>query len=345
MKISQAASITRAAIHQAIKASEGGRGRDAEYIIPFWVSDPGIGKTTGLKDLAKSMGMNAIHLIGSEYDASELGGWVLPVEGTERMKRKVPDWYADADWSVPTLLILDELAQSSLPVQNLYARLVNEHRIGSHILPDNCYIVAAGNRTSNRAGTIPIPTHLRDRLLFLEIDADVSDTVHYFNAVGVDERVCGYLRHRPEYLSQFDAAANACPSPRSWERVGSILQFGIGSTEMGFALNGQVGQAATADFLGYLRVYAEMPDPELIIANPHTAPVPSNPAILHAVCSALSRRINDGNADNVMAYVDRILQQEFAAYLVKDALARDPDLKQVNAVRQWVLTKGRGLIL
>jgi len=343
MKISQAASITRAAISSAIALNGQGRARDAQYIIPYWVSAPGIGKTTSIRDLGRSLGLKPITLLGSQYDPAELAGWALPIEGGDRMKRSIPDWFPDG--SEPTLLNLDELPQSSTAVQNIFAQMTNEHRVGTHELPSNCYIVAAGNRTSDRAGTSNIPTHLRDRLLYLEVDADVEDTMTYFAKVGVDERVSAYLRHRPEYLSQFDSAANACPSPRSWERVSSILAFGIDAQCMSHALHGQVGQAATADFLGYLRVYAQMPDPDHLIANPTTAEVPHNPAILHAVCAALSRRLKDTNAANIMTYVDRILQQEFAAYLVKDALARDPELKQVNAVRNWVLTKGRDLIL
>jgi hypothetical protein len=343
MKISQATTITRAAIASAIALNAEGRARDAQYIIPFWVSAAGIGKTTALRDLARSLGLTPVTLMGSQYDPAELAGWALPIEGGDRMKRSTPDWLPDG--SVPTLLILDEAPQSTTAVQNIFAQMTNEHRVGPHVLPSNCYIVAAGNRASDRAGTTSIPTHLRDRLLFLEIDADVEDTVAYFAKVGVDERVAAYLRHRPEYLSQFDSAANSCPSPRSWERVGSILSFPIDAQCMTFAIQGQVGQAATADFLGYLRVYAQMPDIDNLISNPQDAPLPHNPAILHAVCAALSRRLKDSNAANIMDYIKRIPQQEFAAYTVKDALARDPDLKQSNALRQWILSDGRALVL
>jgi len=44
-------------------------------------------------------------------------------------------------------------------------------------------------------------------------------------------------------------------------------------------------------------------------------------------------------------YLQRIPQQEFAAFVIKDALNRDTDLKQVKAVRDWVMTSGKHLIL
>ncbi len=343
MKLSQARSITLSAINAAIATNANGRGRDAQYIIPYWVSGPGIGKTTMLKDIAKSIGLTPITLLGSQYDPAELAGWALPIEGGDRMKRSIPDWFPDG--SAPTLLILDEMPQSTVAVQNIFAQMVNEHRVGPHVLPNNCYIVAAGNRTSDKAGTNTIPTHLRDRLLYIEIEADMEDTIAYFSSVGVDERICGYLRHRPDYLHQFDKDADACPSPRSWERVSTILGFSVDPLCMTYAMNGQIGKAATADFMGYLKVTLQMPDIDDLLKQPSTASIPTNPAILHAVCAALSRRMTDANAANIVTYLRRLPQQEFAAFVMRDAMSRDPDLKKSNALRQWVLTDGRSLFL
>lgn len=344
MKISEATSITVEAIKAAMQANASGmRGRDAQYVIPYWQSGPGLGKTTALRDIAKSMGLEPITLIGSQYDPAELAGWALPVEGGDRMKRSIPDWFPDG--SVPTLLILDELVQSTTAVQNIMAQMTNEHRVGSHKLPMNCYLVGAGNRTSDKAGTTTMPTHLRDRLLFLDIEADLEDTVAYFNRVGVDERVVGYLRHRPDFLHEFDRDADACPSPRSWERVGTIVQFAVNPLCMSYALMGQVGKKAASDFLSYLRVVARMPDIDQVIANPTTAEVPTDPALKHAVCAALSRRMNDNNAASILTYMRRIPNPEFAAFVMKDAMNRDGTLKQNNAVRQWVLNEGKALVL
>jgi MoxR-like ATPase len=141
-------------------------------------------------------------LIGSQYDPAELAGWALPVEGTEDMKRSKPDWWPDG--AKPTLLVLDELPQSSTSVQNIFAQLTNERRIGKRQLPDNVAIAAAGNRLSDKAGTTTMPTHLRDRLMFLSVEADAEDVIAHFNRIGADERVCAYLRHRPEMLHEFE---------------------------------------------------------------------------------------------------------------------------------------------
>lgn len=343
MKLSQAIQITTAAVRQQLDALASGAWRSADMIIPYWEGAPGLGKTEGNTLVAKNLDLEVVTLIGSQYDPAELSGWALPVPGTNKMARSEPDWWPDG--STATLLVLDELPQSTTAVQNIFAQLVNERRIGKRELPPNVAITSAGNRMSDKAGTTSIPTHLRDRLMFLPVEADLEDSIAYLSRNGGDERVCGYLRARPEFLHKFDRDQTACPSPRSWDRVSTILKFGLDPLCMSYSIAGQVGVEASADFQSYLKVTSQMPDIDDIIANPTRATVPANLSILHAVCAALAKRMTDVNAHNIVTYMKRIPQQEFSAFVMKDAINRDPDLKKSNAVRQWVLTDGRALIL
>jgi hypothetical protein len=344
MKISQAIQITTAAVQSQLDALASGSWRAADMIIPYWEGAPGLGKTEGNGQVAKRLGLEYLTLIGSQYDPAELSGWALPVEGTDEMRRSKPDWWPDG--SKPTLLALDELPQSTTAVQNIFAQLTNERRIGKRELPPNVAIVAAGNRMSDKAGTSAIPTHLRDRLMYLPVEADLEDVVAYLQRNNGDERVCGYLRARPEYLHKFDRDQTACPSPRSWDRVSTILsRFSVDPLCMSYSIAGQVGVEAAADFQTYLKVTSQMPDIDGIIANPMRAPIPSNMSILHAVCAALSKRMAHVNAGNIIAYMKRLPQQEFAAFIMKDAINRDAELKKSNDVRQWVLSDGKALIL
>lgn len=344
MKISQAINITKEAVKAQLDALATGKWRAADMIVPYWEGAPGLGKTEGLGQVAHSLGLERITLIGSQYDPAELAGWALPVEGTDEMKRSKPDWWPDG--SVPAQIELDELPQSTTAVQNIFAQLTNERRIGKRKLPDNVAIVAAGNRLSDKAGTSAIPTHLRDRLMFLPVEADLEDVIAYLQRNGGDERVCGYLRARPEYLHKFDRDQTACPSPRSWDRVSTIMsKFSVDPLCMSYSIAGQVGKEASDDFQVYLKITAQMPDIDGIIASPQRADIPTNLSILHAVCAALAKRMNDTNAANIIAYMKRLPQQEFSAFIMKDAINRDKDLKKVNAVRNWVLTDGKELIL
>lgn len=339
MKLSQAKNIVKAAINHAMSLKDG---RDAQYLVPYLVSGAGIGETTCVTDIAKELGIQCSILSLAQYDAGELAGWVVPSDDGEGMERKRPDW-------MPTegkgILFLDELAQAPVANLNIGAQLTNERRVGAHYLPEGWVIVAAGNRMSDRAGTNNLPTHLRDRLMFLEIEADLDDTIAYYYSVGVDERVCAFLRFRPEWLHKFDRDANACPSPRSWERVSSVLSWDIDPVCLQEAIAGQVGRGGCADFMGFLKLYDTVPDINELIAKPQSASISDDPAVMYAVCAALATRMNKSNAAQIVQYLQRIPQQEFAAFVIKDALNRDTDLKQVKAVRDWVMTSGKHLIL
>ena len=339
MKLSQAQAIVRKAIVHALELKDA---RDAQYVVPYLIGGAGLGKTTIVKDVARSMDMQCSILSLAQYDAGELGGWPVPSKDGNTMIRMRPDWMPTEGRGV---LFLDELPQAPVANQNIAAQIVNERRVGPHHLPEGWVIVAAGNRASDRAGTNNMPSHLKDRLMFLEVEADLEDTIAYFYSKRIDERVCAFLRFRPEWLHKFDRDANACPSPRSWERVASIMSWGLDPVNQLEALAGQVGRAATADFHGFIKMYDTVPDMDELIANPAGAMISPDPAVMYAICAALSAKMNAKNAGNVVKYLLRLPQQEFAAFVIKDALSRDQSLKQTDAVRQWIMTVGKNLIL
>ena len=67
--------------------------------------------------------------------------------------------------------------------------------------------------------------------------------------------------------------------------------------------------------------------------------------VLYAMAAGLSHKMNKSNAGNIIKYLKRLDAQEFAAFTVKDAVNRDQTLKQSEAVRQWILSDGKQLIL
>ena len=340
MKLSQAKAIATFAIKGAMALPK--TARDAQYVVPYLISGAGLGKTSTAQEIAADLDVSLVILSLAQYDYSEIAGWTLPNDDKTQMVRVRPDWMPTSGKGI---IFLDELVQAPVTNQNIAAQLVNERRVGPHKLPHGWVVMAAGNRTSDRAGTNVMPTHLRDRLMFLEIEADLEDTIAYFAKVGVSEKVRAYLRFRPEWLHKFDVQQNACPSPRSWERVSSILEWEIDQVCMTEAVAGQVGRAASADFMGFLDVYDVAPDIDKLIAKPDDADIPNDPAIMFAVSAALSNRMTSSNVGNCLKYLNRLPMKEFVAFAVKDALSRDPALKKTEAIRKWIASEGAMLAL
>lgn len=344
MKLSQAKNIVYQSLLSQTNLSAG---RDALRVIAYLIGGAGLGKTSNVQQIVEENEWMLYILSLAQFDAAELGGVICLVDG--KAERVMPHWLRKL-WEMSencevVVLFLDELPQAPVSNQNVAAQIINERRIGEFKLPDNCAIVAAGNRTSDRAGTNTMPSHLKDRLMFLEIEADLEDTIAYFMAHKVHEDVTGFLRARPEFLHKFDRDANASPSPRSWDRVATILEWGLDPVCEAEAISGQVGRAACADFLGYRKLKANMPDLDKIISNPDSAEIPSDAMVLYALAAGLAHKMNQSNAGNIIKYLKRLDQQEFAAFAVKDAVNRDVELKKSEAVRQWIITDGKQLIL
>jgi len=334
-------SIARDIVAKSVGANQALSGsKTSEYTTPMLWGVAGLGKTTVVQDVAADLDIDCEIVILSQYDAGELAGFPILQDG--KMHRARPAYLPEDGEGI---LFLDELPQAPVANQNVAAQLVNERRVGEHKLGEGWSIVCAGNDMSHRAGTNAMPTHLKDRLLHLEVEANLDDSLEYMTAKGVLPEVTGFLRFKPDQLSKFDKDAKACPSPRSWHKVSNILKWGLEPIAEREALVGQVGEGAANDFMAFLRVYRELPDPEAPLKDPDNAPIPNDPSVLFAVCSGIAYRVNKGNASNFMKYLKRLPQQEFSAYAVKDALSRFPDLKKTEALRNWVLNGGAELIL
>ena len=65
----------------------------------------------------------------------------------------------------------------------------------------------------------------------------------------------------------------------------------------------------------------------------------------YAICAALATKLNKSSAGNIIKYLKRIPQQEFSVFVIKDALNRNKDLKQVPAVREWIMSSAKQLML
>ena len=328
MKLSQAKNILKASIDSQLNNI--GEDKDSSRPIPYLIGGPGLGKTTIVKELSRELEIQCKVVSLAQYDAGELAGWLI--SDNDSMKRLRPDWMPKYGEGI---LFFDELPQAPVSNQNISAQIINERRIGEHKLPDGWAIVCAGNRLSDRAGTNNMPTHVKDRLMFLEIEADLEDFMKYGSERRFVPEIMAFLRFRPEFLHKFDRDADASPSPRSWERVHTILsQWKLDKTDEMEAINGQVGQSASADFHGYKRVFDRCPDIDQLINNPDTAMVPEEANIAFAICANLSSKMNKENGKNILRYLSRMDQQEYTAFTIKDAVNKNPELKNAPFLQE-----------
>ena len=312
----------------------------------------GIGKTALCRQVAEEMKLHLVIVSLAQFEPTDIGGLRMP-DG-DSMKVLRPDWIVtDEEWQElkaqgykGILYVFDELPQAPVLNMNIYAQICDEYRVGEyHIDRSHCYIMSCGNKLSDKAGTNAMPSHLVDRLSFLEIEANLDDTCSYFAKTGVDHRIISWLRFQPEFLHQFQKGVNAYPTPRSHERVATMLKWELDEEAMAEAISGQIGASAYANLKTHMDIHEKCPDIDKLIADPINTPVVEDPPIMFALCSALSMRATDKNMGNILQYVQRLPNEEFQAYFLKDALSRDETLKQNKDVRLWAGKSGNGKYL
>ena len=335
--------------HNAAVAQEGGTPRD--YLVPMAWGDPGLGKTEIVESVAGELGdagrnlpaannddggWQVIYADLQTRDPADLGG--LPWIENGRAIRCRPDW-------LPThgrgILFLDELPQAGIANMNIAAGLIRDHRIGEHVLPPGWMVVCAGNHQHNRAGTTTMPSHVRNRLLHLTIEADVNAWAVWAARRGIAPMLIAFNRFRAsEFHHRFSATENAYPSPRSWAMADRVMQLTLPEELQRECVAGTVGGPAGADFAGFQRIYRSLPDVDAILLTPGAAALPEDPMTSYALMGALAHRATPRNFAAVIAYLDRLPEQEFSVVCVVDATARDQRLTLTAAYQNWAAAHG-----
>lgn len=231
----------------------GWRAQAAGQMTVSWMlhGHPGVGKTDIIQSLADEIGAELFDLRLTTIEPQDLRG--LPFYDHDAGKTV---WYRPEDLpdtDAPAILFLDELTAASPSLQPTVYGLLQERRVGRHRLPDNVFIVAAGNTVDDGAVAYDMGTALSDRLVHMVVQADADDWVrNYAPAAGIHPTVAAFIRSRPDLLETTDAALRrgdtiAC-TPRAWTRVSSIMSAMADRATRQIMIAGTVGEAAAAEF-------------------------------------------------------------------------------------------------
>lgn len=323
-----------------------------DYIIPAFIGDPGLGKTAIPQIIAHDLDIPYEQTIVAQFDAGELAGLTFPKtirhdDGSEEIvaTRLRPDYLPNqpvAIWN------LDELPQAFLAQQNVCSQIVNQYKVGNHKISRGVTIVATGNKPENRAGTTVMPSHLKDRLSFIEVTPDADEWLEYAQQKGIDFRVRTYINEFRGNLHDFDPKADGNPTPRSWEKVGHILGLDLPSPLARKKLvEGQIGVKYGEKFETWLRVESRMPRFDAMIKDPHGTPTFDNgkdASVLYMFLANCADRVNEKNVEAVVEYVKRIKHADFMAWWLKDTLNQHPELRKNKVITKLTVSHASKLI-
>jgi hypothetical protein len=288
--------------------------------VMLW-GPPGVGKSQIVSQIAERHAAPVIDVRLSQMEPSDLRG--IPFRVENRVEWAAPSLLPDEDrHGKYGILFLDEITSSPPSVSAAAYQLILDRRLGDYLVPSGWAIFAAGNRQGDRGVTYAMPSPLANRFSHFEVEANLDDWVAWAYGNGIDERLVGFLRYKPERLFDFDPGRHpiAFPSPRSWEFASRALRKFEDLPDLLLpALQSCVGASAGLELHAFVRNLDRMPDLEAILAGKEV-PLPEDIDIQYAVASSLvGRAIRDQEKiGTVLDYADKFPLREMGIMMVFD---------------------------
>lgn len=296
---------------QALKLLRAGwQAQTQGELLASWMlhGPPGIGKTEIVQTLAAETGARLYDLRLTTIDPQDLRG--LPYFDMER-RRTV--WFRPEDLpddpAKRSVLFLDELTAAPPHLQPTVYGLLQERRVGMHLLPDSCFVVAAGNTVEDGAIAYEMGTALSDRLIHLNLTAQADDWLTgYALPRGLDPAVIAFIRTRPELLDTTGQALRhgemiAC-TPRSWARVSALMTALPDRRLRNLAIAGVIGEAAAAEFLLIADDIAASVHLEALLAADRGERLALYPASMHGMTALVYALITRADGDRMAAVIE-----------------------------------------
>jgi hypothetical protein len=272
--------------------------------VIIW-GNPGQGKTSIIEALCMHYGMHLETVIASTFEPADFGGLPIVDTLTGTYTRAAPGWAKRATDHASTrgsVIFYDELSTAPPAVQAGALRPILSNWVGDHYMGDNVMSIAAANPASVAADGWDLAPPMANRFVHLDWALD-ADTIRQGFTVGWpevkfpavnEERLAIIRRETRIALGVFlnmksdlidgmptasaEESGRAWPSPRSWEVAADLYSYAkaanVSSTVAALLVNGSVGVGAGHQFTTYLD-NLDLPDPEVLLADPDKFVVPS----------------------------------------------------------------------
>ena len=244
------------------------------------------------------------------------------------------------------LLFLDEFNGASISVQAAAYKLVLDRMVGLYHLHKNVAIVCAGNLETDNAIVNPMSTAMQSRLVHLELVSDVVEFTDWCAANNVDHRISDYVRFKPGNVYSFspDHTDHTYACGRTWEFANRILGVttGLDDPDLLPMLSGAISEGVAREFIGFCKIYQDLPKPREIEMSPDTIKVPVEPSILFALTGSISHNANKDNFSQFMKFVTR-LPVEFQVVTLRETVRRNKSMMGHPAVQKWVTESAASL--
>lgn len=325
--------------------------------VMLW-GPPGVGKSQAIRQIAKEISMRTGKKVNITdvrlllFNPIDLRG--IPTANADKTLAvwlKPQIFQMDASEVVVNILFLDEISAAPQSVQAAAYQITLDRVVGEHKLPENCIVIAAGNRMTDKSVAFKMPKALANRLMHIEIEVNFNSWKEWAIRSGINEKVVGFLSFRQNYLMSFDSSSDelAFATPRSWEMVSNLLNCVSDDIDDMFSLiSGIVGSGVAAEFRTWAKVYKDLPNIEEVFDG-KTSKIPKGTDAMYALTASMTAyaREHKDEMNRIAAsirYADN-MPPDFSTILMKDYMYIDKNYKEklitIPEFSKWLQTKGK----
>ncbi len=309
--------------------------------IPVFVwGNPGVGKSSLIREISEEKSMQFIDLRLSLLDPTDLRGIPFFEAQTKKAVWAKPEFLPDSNSTEFGILFLDEINSAPPTIQAAAYQLILDRKIGEYNLPENFSIVAAGNYESDRGVTYRMPTPLANRFVHLDFDLDFDEWKIWAYGQNIDNRIISFLSYKPQNLFTFDpkSSKKSFATPRSWSFVNDILKSNLEIELLKDVISGAIGKESAEEFMNFSNVIKDLPNIQEIIKG-ELKEVPLKNSVLYALCTGIVYSLKENSNTEIMTNVlnySLLLPNEFSVMLIRDLQKENIDIEASTSWKTWV---------
>ncbi len=322
-------------------------------LTPMVASSPGIGKSDIIRSVAEAGKLKVIDIRVSQCEPVDMQGFP-GVTSDERMTFHIPEYFPIVGDALPStnnpnnpeekykgwVIFLDEFNSGSKQTEAACYKLILDRAVYKYKLHPMCFIIAAGNLSTDRAIVNTQSTATTSRMTHYRVRIDHEVWIEWANSHDIDHRIVSFIKFKPSILHKFDPATNELtfPCPRTWEFASKSIRGSDTIDKINkVRLAGTVGHGAAMEFATYCQIYQNLPTIDQIVANPTSGwTVPKEPSELYAITTMISHNTTVDNIAGMLRAIER-LPMDFQVITFKEIYKRIPEPKSNTTIKEWIV--------
>ena len=327
---------------------------------PYFVSEPGIGKSMLNMQVAESMGRIFIDIRAGNYIPSDVR---LPSVDRERDvaryvgNEEFPFLREGIDPDGRYFIHSDEMGDASGVMHKMMKQIINDNCLGNLKLPENTLHAASANGLAHGCQSERMPFSNANRYVFYHIQPDVDGWMKWLEKIGMYPELFAFMKGNADIPYDYDLATwdgeSNFASFRSLENIGKLFESNYVETDSNGRrtfkrpsedpmflprVAGGIGYKAAKALIAWLEVYETVGSIDKLLADPDNCTIPSDDTTKWIIATRLVGEATEDTVDACMKVAYRLTGKKgfMAAYVAKAITKTKPNLVSNSAIVKWM---------